>query len=43
MFALQHYARLAIRRQLRPNVIFGSKLLPLPVKVQEYLLFEDCV
>ena len=38
---LQHYARIAIRAHLRPNVIYGAKTLPLPIKMQEYLLYQD--
>lgn len=38
---LQHYARLAIRAYLRPNTIYGVKTLPLPPKLQEYLLYQD--
>ncbi len=38
---LQHYARLAVRRHLRPNVLHCSDKLPLPQKLQQYLVFED--
>ncbi len=39
--SLQHYARLAIRHYLRPNVLFGAKILPLPIKLQECLVFQE--
>ena len=38
--SLQHYARLAVRRQLRPNVLSGALALPLPPKMRDYLIFS---
>lgn len=39
--SLQHWCRLAIRRALRPNVMYAYKLLPVPARVQEYLVFAE--
>ena len=41
--SLQHYARVAIRRRLVPNTISASRELPLPAKLQEFLLYEEGV
>ena len=38
---LQHACRLAIRRHLRPNVVYASVFLPLPTSLQEYLLLPE--
>ena len=43
LHSLQHYARLAIRKQLRPNAIFGAKMLPLPTPMRDYLVFKSLV
>lgn len=43
LHSLQHYARLAIRKHLRPNVIFGAKMLPLPPRMRDYLVFQSHV
>ena len=39
--SLQHQARLAIRRSLRPNVLHGAVLLPVPSRIQKYLLIAE--
>ena len=39
--SLQHYARVAIRRCLMPNTLWASQQLPLPAKLQQYLLFDE--
>ena len=38
VMSLQHYARLGVRRSLNCNVFFGVKLLPLPLKLMDYLI-----
>lgn len=38
---LQHYARIAVRRRLNTNVFYGVRLLPLPVTLQKFLIFEE--
>ena len=40
---LQHRARITIRRQLRPNVLYAVTKLPLPSRLQEYLLLENFI
>lgn len=39
--SLQHYARMHIRRRLRPNVFYAARKLPIPSKVQEFLVITD--
>ena len=39
--SLQHFARSAIRQNLHPNVYYASRNLPIPVRIQEYLLISD--
>ena len=39
--SLQHYSRCVIRRNLHPNVYSGSRKLPIPPTIQEYLLITD--
>ena len=39
--SLQHVCRLATRRNLYPNVLFASRRLPLPVQLQDYVIFSE--
>jgi len=39
--SLQHLCRQAIRHSMRTNVLYGAKTLPIPVKMQTYLVFAD--
>ena len=39
--SLQHICRQAIRHSMRSNVLYAAKMLPLPVKMQNYLVFDD--
>jgi hypothetical protein len=37
---LQHYCRLAVRRNLSDNLFYQIQLLPLPQKIKDYLMFK---
>jgi len=37
--SLQHLCRKAIRHSMRSNVLYAAKTLPIPVKMQKYLIF----
>ena len=39
--SLQHYCRQAIRHSMRSNVLYAAKTLPIPVTMQNYLVFVD--
>ncbi|XP_064649582.1 uncharacterized protein LOC135501402 [Lineus longissimus] len=37
---LQHYSRVVVRRNISDNLFFQTQLLPLPLKVMDYLIYR---